>query len=420
MTSFSIRFIIITGFAFSLPLATMSSDRSLSFDQAWEQAQQHNPDLAAARSHVEAAESATTQAGTRPNPELSLEAENFGGSGANSGWDSAETTLLISQPVETGGKRRARSAEALAGTALSKSELTACQLDLWYALVVRYAEALQAGEQESLADENVRLTGERYRLVSQRVQAGKVAPLEATRAAVESDLAGAGQSKAHRQTLLAYRQLAALLGMTQPDFTTLDGRLDSVREGTPPPSAADSHTVAPDLIRAQKEYHAKQASLQREKAQAYPDVVLSAGLRQFEETGDTAWIGGISLPLPLFNRNRGGIQQARLELSRAGQLQQAAILKQHLAQEEWRVVLENAWSELVVLRDKALPAARDAMEKAKTGYEQGKFSYLEWVDAEHSFVTLRARWITTLTEFHKARAALGRLSGNTAGLTFFK
>lgn len=417
---------IILGFALGLPLAgaadaplAESSTASLSFAHAWEQIQQHNPVLSAARSHVEAAGSATTKANTRPNPELSLEAENFGGSGPASGWDAAETTLLIHQPVETGGKRRARTAEAEAGKELSLAESEGCRLDLWVAFVDRYAEALQAREQEAIAEDNLRLIHELFLLVSQRVQAGKVAPLEASRAEVEFELAGIERDKARRQTLLAHRRLASLWGKSQPDFTALQGRLDSVQEWKHPAPNPEPRLSTPDLNRALKEQALQQAGLRRAAALAYPDVILSAGLRRFEENGDIAWVGGIALPLPLFDRNRAGIQQARHELSRADHLLQGVVLQQQLTLEELLVSAANDWGEIAGLRDKVLPNARDAMDKARIGYEQGKFSYLEWIDAERSYVTLRSRWITALTQYHKTLAALARLTGKISELSLF-
>jgi cobalt-zinc-cadmium efflux system outer membrane protein len=395
-----------------------SGNTSLSFDQAWQQALSQNPVLSAAQSRIDAEEGAAQQAGTRPNPELSLEAENFAGSGPNSGWDSAETTLLLSQAVETGGKRRNRAALAQAEKELSLAEREACRLDLWKSLVEHYVEALEAAELEAIAGDTVRLSGERLLLVSQRVQAGKVPPQEASRAEVEAALAGIEQEKARRQTHLSHLRLAALLGKKQPDFTLLWGRLEPARDWTPAGTTAADQPV-PDLVKAEKELAARQAALKQAESLARPDVVLSAGLRRFEENGDFAFVAGITLPLPLFDRNRGGIQKARHELSRSTHLQQAALLDQHLGRAELLAAKDSAWNEIVVLRDKALPAALDALEKARKGYEQGKFSYLEWVDAEHSLVSLRTRWITTLTLYHKTLAAIGRLTGNTEGLVLF-
>lgn len=425
MTSLIRHFLIITGLACSMPLqgsaeepSAKSGDTTLSFDQAWQQALSQNPVLSAAQSRVDAEEGAAQQAGTRPNPELSLEAENFAGSGPNSGWDAAETTLLLSQPFETGAKRRHRTTTAQAEKDLSLAEQDACRLDLWKSLVEHYVEALEAAELEAVAGDIVRLSGERLRLVSQRVQAGKVPPQEASRAEVEAALAGIEQDKARRQTQLSHLRLAALLGKQQPDFALIKGRLEPARDWTPGGAATADHP-SPDLVKAGKELAAREAALKQAESLARPDVVLSAGLRRFEENGDFAFVAGIALPLPLFDRNRGGIQKARHGLSRSTHLQQAALLNQHLGRAELLAAKDSAWNEIVVLRDKALPAAQDALEKARKGYEQGKFSYLEWVDAEHSLVSLRTRWITTLTLYHKTLAAIGRLTGNTEGLVLF-
>lgn len=391
---------------------------TLSFEQAWQQVLQDNPALSAAQSRVDADSEATRQAGTWPNPELSLEAENFAGSGANRSWDSAESTLLISQPLETGGKRRTRSALAQAGRDLSLAELEASRLDLWKSLVEHYVDALQAAELETLAGELARLSGERLDLVSKRVQAGKAPPQESSRAEVDSSLAGIEQDNARRETQLSHLRLAALLGTKRPGFTRLKGHLEPSRHWMPAPGSLATSTT-PDLVKAARELAARQAALKQQEALARPDVTVSAGLRRFEEGGEFAWVAGVSLPLPLLDRNRGGIGQARHELARAEKLQQAAILGQQVELETLIAARDSTWNEIVVLRDKALPAALDALEKTKAGYEQGKFSYLEWVDAEHSLVSLRTRWITTLARYHKTLAAIGRLSGNTDGFVLF-
>lgn len=392
---------------------------TLSFEEAWQQALGNNPVLSAAQSQVDAWQVATRQAGTRPNPELALESENFGGSGSTRGWDSAETTLLLNQPLETGGKRRTRSALARAEQDLSLAELETCRLDLWKSLVERYVDALQATELESLAGELVRLSGERLTLVSQRVQAGKVPPQEASRAEVESALAGIEKDKARRQTQLAHLRLSALLGKQEPAFTQLKGRLDALRAPSSPGAAPGPDHPTPDLARVARELATRQAALRQQESLAHPDITLSAGLRRFEDDGDFAWVAGVSLPLPLHDRNQGGIGKARHELARAEKLQQAAILDQRVELEALLATRDSTCNEITVLRDKALPAAQDALEKARTGYGQGKFSYLEWLDAEHSLVALRTRWITTLALYHKTLAAIGRLTGNTDGLVLF-
>lgn len=401
-------------------LAESEPAASLSFAQAWSRVQQHNPRLAAARQDVMASDSSLIQAGALPNPQVSLESENFGGSRQAARWDEAENTLRITQPLETGGKRQARKAEARAGKSLSQASLELHRLELWATLAESYTEALASREKQALAEDDARLARERRDAVAARVQAGKAPPQEEKRASVETEMAQVALETAKRQTVLAHHRLAALWGQPRTVFTSLEGRLDTVLELKPPISPAGTNTALPGLILAEQECVARGATLKREKAQRRPNVELSAGIRHFESGGGYAWQGEIAFPLPLFDRNEGGIRKARHELTRARQLKEAALLDITLEQDALTTAAETQWRTITVLRDRALPAARDAMQTTKTGYESGKFSYLDWVDSERSFVSLRSQWIDTLAAYHKTLAALGRLTGNTDSFTLFQ
>jgi len=401
-------------------LAESEPAASLSFAQAWSRVQQHNPRLAAARQDVMAADSSLIQAGALPNPQVSLESENFGGSRQAARWDEAENTLRITQPLETGGKRQARKAEARAGKALSQASLELHRLELWATLAESYTEALASREKQALAEDDARLARERRDAVAARVQAGKAPPQEEKRASVEAEMAQAALETAKGQAMLAQHRLAALWGQPRPVFTGLEGRLDTITEMKLTDPTVETNATRPDLILAQREYSAREAALKREQAQARPNVELSAGIRHFESGGGYAWQGEIAFPLPLFDRNRGGIQKARHELESARHLQQATLLNLTLEQDALTTAAETQWRTITVLRDRALPAARDAMQTTKTGYESGKFSYLDWVDSERSFVSLRSQWIDTLAAYHKTLAALGRLTGNTDSFTLFQ
>src|SRR5262245_3853540 len=97
---------------------------------AIDQALKRNPALIASRYELTASQARVIQAGLRPNPELSLELENFAGRGELSGVKSLETTLSLSQVIELGDKRRLRSAAALADSDVASIEQRARQLDV--------------------------------------------------------------------------------------------------------------------------------------------------------------------------------------------------------------------------------------------------------------------------------------------------
>src|SRR3546814_6538984 len=72
------------------------------------EAERRSPDLAAARADIAAARGRLEQAGLRYNPQLSVELENFGGSGALRGFRTTETTVSVNQQIDLAGHRGAR------------------------------------------------------------------------------------------------------------------------------------------------------------------------------------------------------------------------------------------------------------------------------------------------------------------------
>lgn len=121
----------------SIALALMLGSRALlaeeapplTLEVALARALERSPRLAAHASEVEARASAARYAGQRPNPQLRLEVENFAGSAPHDGFDAAETTLLIEQPLETGGKRAHRSEWAARERDIASVDLAAVRLD---------------------------------------------------------------------------------------------------------------------------------------------------------------------------------------------------------------------------------------------------------------------------------------------------
>ncbi|RPJ40649.1 MAG: TolC family protein, partial [Candidatus Latescibacterota bacterium] len=114
--------------------------------------EERSPALRAAAARAEGAEGLREQAGAFPNPELALEAENFGGAGEAREFDAAETTLRLTQEVEI-GKRGPRMLEARAASSIAALGAGAVRLDLRREAAVRFAELLAAEERALLARE---------------------------------------------------------------------------------------------------------------------------------------------------------------------------------------------------------------------------------------------------------------------------
>ena len=197
---------------------------------------------------------------------------------------------------------------------------------------------------------------------------------------------------------------------TVPLPLAVDGDIETSR-----PAGRASFFVEenPDLARWETERRRRRAALRLEKARASPDVTVSGGLQRFEETDDETLVFGLAVPLPLFDRNQGNIAEATANLARTQQESEAARVKVRTALNAAGNALVAAHDEVTILRTDVLPAAHQAFDAARQGYEQGKFDYLYVLDAQRTLFETRAQLIDSVEAYHKARADAERLIGRS-------
>src|SRR3546814_28834 len=181
------------------------------------------------------------------------------------------------------------------------------------------------------------------------------------------------------------------------------------RSPVPPPEVMPETTV--NLLRREADIRRSQAELEVERSRAVPDLTVSAGVRQFHETDDSAFLVGVSIPIPVFDRNRGAIQRAGAELVAAEAELAAERLELFTGITAARARLATARDNAVALRSSILPKAEKAFSFAQEGYRQGKFSYLEVLDAQRTLFEARRELIDALQAFHDGRAEFDRLAG---------
>lgn len=150
---------------------------ALTLTQAIELAMTYNPDLSATAREIGVADSGIVQARTRPNPELSLLSEGLQ-------QDNRTTTVQINQPIELGGKRAARINAAERERELALAELAAKRADVRATVIAAYFEVLTAQERLELALGSQQVAQAASNAAARRVVAGRISPVEETRAKV--------------------------------------------------------------------------------------------------------------------------------------------------------------------------------------------------------------------------------------------
>lgn len=372
---------------------------------------QHNPTLAGFAAEIRASDAAALQAGLLPNPELGIEVENFAGQDDLQGFDGAETTLALSQLIELGDKRSKRQQVAVLEKDLAGWDYQGKKIEVLASAAKAFIQVLVAQEQVSLNDELVRLAEKTAAAVSERADAGKVSPMENTRAQVELAAARSEAHKAFRELEAARQRLSAFWGAERAGFTRVVGDLDEITPLPPEEAIRSLPQSNPVLARWQSELDRSEAVLDLARSEAVPDLNFTAGVRNFQDTGNNALVVGVSLPIPLFDRNQGGVGEARAKLEKARQEQRAAkvTLQTELA-ETWQS-LSAAYVESSTLRDKILPGAHEAYESTELGYREGKLDFLQMLDAQRTLFTVKRQYLLALGGYHMTSTDMERLIG---------
>jgi len=371
----------------------------------------HNPGLKVFPYSLRAAEARVLQAGLRPNPELQVELEEFGGSGQRSGLDAAETTIQIGQPIELGGKRAKRTRVAVADKELAQWDYESARLDLAREVSQAFAAVLAAQERLALAERLLDLSQQAQSAVVQRVQAGRDSPVDELRANVAVSESRIERQKAGKTLTAARRNLAATWGSLAPAFAAASGGWHEIAPPATIDLSPDAVADNPDVARWEAEQHSRRAALDLEKAKAVPDVTAAGGVRRCEQTGDSAFVIGLAVPLPLFDRNQGRIEEAIADLGGARRRYDAVQARTLTALSEAATSLAAAHEEVTALRNEALPAAQQAFEAVRQGYVEGKFDYLYVLDTQRTLFETQGRYIDSVEAYHKARADVERLIG---------
>ncbi|MCJ2185155.1 TolC family protein, partial [Novosphingobium sp. 1949] len=270
---------------------------------------QDAPRIDALDADVARAQGLAEQARARPNPTLSLFGENFAGSSPYRGFDETQTTLQYNHPIELGGKRAARIAAGRAGVVAAEARSLEGRLDYAWDLARAYAAAEVAERRIGIAADEVEEAQADLVLARALVSAGKEARLRQLQAETELNALQADLEATQATSTLALARLSALAGRTTP-FTSLSESLLDRLNAKPAMGPVDP-LQSLSVRTAEAEREAASRAIEAQRRMASPDVTAQIGVRRFEPENAAALVAGVSLPLPLFDRNRGNIAAAQ-------------------------------------------------------------------------------------------------------------
>ncbi len=383
----------------------------LTLRDALARALDRSPYLASYSWEIRAREARALQAGLPPNPIFSAEVENIGGSGPKRGIESAETTLLLSQLIELGGKRSKRRSVGVFETQVAEWEYQGARLAVVAATTAAFIDGLAQQDAVRMAGEQIQLAEDVLRAVERQVRAGAVSSAEVPRAEVEVTNQQIESRLRQRALRAAYVRLATAWGESEPGFSSLEGDLNAVSEVPSEAELTRRMAAAPELARWQAEVTKRRAAIELANARRIPDVTLGLGPRHFNDTDDWALVVGMQVPIPVFDRNQGARRESQSRLAKSREQQRSTELRLRRELAGSYQGLASAYEEVVALRDEAIPTAKRAYAATKRAQRRGALRFTDVLDAQRSLFALRTRLVEAQASYHLSRARTEALIG---------
>lgn len=369
-----------------------------------------NPELQVYRLRDLGAAGLVKTAGLTPQVGLSAEAENMAGTGDKNGVDEAELTLALSSVIELGGKRDARIATASAQRQIVDGERQARALDLIGEVTRRYVDVVANQARLELAVSARALAGDVLTSVERRIQAGASPDAERYRASAQLQQAELAVAEAQSRLQASSLSLSVLWGDAQPDFVQVEGTLQNLGAAGDFNELLERALRNPAIALFASEQRLREAELQLAKTQSSTDVGWSVGVRQFQDTDDTALVAGVNIPLFSSARNSGALQSAQAARDEVAVRRESALLDLRAtlfdAYQQRKLGIESA----ALLHAEVIPALTRALRLTQAAYENGRYGYQEWVAARQELISAQSALIAAQTAALQSGATIEQLT----------
>ncbi len=376
---------------------------TVSLNQAVAKALDAAPLLRAEDAAIAAARAGKIQADVRPNPSVTVEAENFVGTGPYSVLRRAEVTATYNQPIERGGKRAARVAlaEREIGVASASAEVT--RLELAAAVQRSFLDILIAQQIEAIAKQQLSIEEGLQSEALRRVRGYKDPLFVETRAAARVAQAQIALEQSRAKLSNARDALASFWGGNGDDLDVV-GELALGSNQKVELAEADQALEEARVARAS-------AAVIVEQTRKIQDYTVNGGTRFIKGTNDIALVAGITIPLGRFDRNQGNIERARAERLRLELTAEANRLERLRRRASLGAEADRALSRAEAIKSEVYPRVAKTLAQVREGYNRGGFSFRDMQDAADAIIIAQDKWLTAMIEYRDLQTELDRLTG---------
>jgi cobalt-zinc-cadmium efflux system outer membrane protein len=395
-------------------------------DEAVAYALAHNGELLAARTELDAARARVQQAGLRANPRLDVNGSRQ--------IDGKDNSVMVSAmlPLELGGRRSARIEVAERELELREQMVADRERTLAAEVRARFGNALAQVLKLGFTEELLTTSQRGYRLVVARVIEGSTAPLERNMVLVEVNRLRSVRESNESNVEVAMLELRNIIGMRPEEPLRLCGDFGGLIDALPPLAEATERALRerPDLRIARAGENLAAAQIQQARAAGKLDASLAAGYQRMNSSFPVRGINdvgqlkpvqdvfnfftfGVSLDLPVRNKNQGSIAAAVAEAEAARQRREFAELTIRREVAAAYARYERTARAMEIFRVGVRDQASTNLTVVRQTYELGAKTLLDYIAEQRRFIELENQYIEAVRDTYLARVEIERATAST-------
>jgi len=400
--------------------SVQADEPRLTLPQAIEYSLQNNGGLKSFRDEKGIRDAGKVRAGLLPNPSLEVEA----GTGALTG-SSAENSLSlgVSQEFFLAGKREKRLAIAERELEMYRWQLADQERVLREEVKTAFYDVVLAEQRIALADRYIVLNRQLLDVAKERLTAGDIPELEMNLIKVELARSEGAKLDLAKSLLQSQAKLLTIMSLPLGQQPIISGNLESAASLTKTLAELKqfAHERRPDLKALGSEKSRGESDIILAEAEGIPN--LTAGLALTRDTTaidvggvehkDTDYIVGLrlSIPIPVFDKNQAGVQEARAKRNSTESRLTAAIRSVEREVETAYARVQNADTVLGLYRIDIIPQLEENLKLTREAYRLGEVGVLAVIQEQKKFFEVNEGYLTAL---HDRQAALVKLESAVA------
>ena len=358
------------------------------------------PAIAQAAAKVAALHGKWLQAGLAPNPSIGYSGEEMGDTGT-----AGQQGGFVRQQFIRGNKLGLDRAVLSEEIDKAEQQLAAQRQRVLTDIGTSFYEVLIAQRKLELANELLGISDRAVETSQQLLQAKEIPLIGLLQTQIVARNARIVKRRAENEKTAVWRRLTSVLGHPDMRPQQLEGELELelvANELHWNDQLARLLAESPEIAIAATELSRARWALDRAHAEVIPDLSVQVVVQHGNVTGDTIASVQVQVPAPLWNKNQGGIEQARSEITAADRnINRVELdLRQRLAAAFQRY--SDARYQVTEFSEEVLPKAKQTFDLVTRGYEQGEVGYLDLLTAQRTYFQTSLSYIDAVRDLWRA------------------